>query len=334
MQSSLTKTEKLSIGFLGVGWIGRHRMKALASSEFAAVAIVADANPDIAIQAAKDVDGAFVASSFEELLQSGIDGLVIATPSALHAQQAIAALVKGIPVFCQKPLGRNLEETRLVVEAARKADCLLGVDFCYRFTAFRKVYELIKSGSIGEVYAVDLVFQNAYGPDKAWFYDPQLSGGGCVVDLGVHLVDLALWALDFPDVKEVKSSLFHQGKNIKNNNKVAEDYAAAQFETTSGTLIRLTCSWNLSAGKDAQIEAIFYGTKGAAAFKNVNGSFYDFKAQHYQKTLTTDICLPPDEWGGRAINYWAEKLYLSGKFDKQAEEFCAVAEVIDKIYEK
>jgi predicted dehydrogenase len=48
------------------------------------------------------------------------------------------------------------------------------------------------------VFAVDLVFHNAYGPDKPWFYDPELSGGGCVMDLGVHLVDLALWSLDFP----------------------------------------------------------------------------------------------------------------------------------------
>ena len=60
--------------------------------------------------------------------------------------------------------------------------------------------------ALGRTYAVDLVFHNAYGPDKAWFYDPALSGGGCVMDLGVHLVDLALWALDFPAVTKVSST--------------------------------------------------------------------------------------------------------------------------------
>ena len=50
------------------------------------------------------------------------------------------------------------------------------------------------------MYAVELAFHNAYGPDKEWFYDRRVSGGGCVVDLGVHLIDLALWTLGFPDV--------------------------------------------------------------------------------------------------------------------------------------
>jgi predicted dehydrogenase len=331
---SITKAKKLSLGFLGVGWIGKHRMQSLAQSEFVTIAAIADANPEIAKQAASEVKAAKIADSFEDLLEHEIDGLVIATPSALHASQAIAALEKGIPVFCQKPLGRNFLETKQVVEAARKADCLLGVDFCYRFTSFRKVYELVQANTLGDVYAVDLIFHNAYGPDKAWFYDPQLSGGGCLVDLGVHLIDLALWTLNFPEVSNVHSSLFHQAKNLKNATGIAEDYASAQFEASSGASVRLTCSWNLPAGRDAQIEAVFYGTKGAAAFKNVNGSFYDFKVEHYQKTLTTQLCLPPDDWGGRAINYWAEKLYLSGKFDQQAHEYCAVAEVIDKIYRR
>jgi predicted dehydrogenase len=334
MMEAAVKTEKLSIGFLGVGWIGRHRMKALSENKFARIAAVADPSAEALKHVTSEFPETKVAASFEELLESGIDGLVIATPSALHASQAIAALEKGIPVFCQKPLGRNLNETRAVVEAARKADCLLGVDFCYRYTSFRKVYEMIQAGVLGDVYAADLVFHNAYGPDKAWFYNPELSGGGCLADLGVHLTDLALWALDFPEVTSVSGTLFHQGKLLKDASAVAEDYVAAQMETSSGASIRLTCSWNLPAGRDAQIEAVFYGTKGAAAFKNVNGSFYDFKVEHYQKTLTEDVCLPPDEWGGRAVSHWADKLYISGKFDAQAEEFCSVAAVIDQIYKR
>jgi predicted dehydrogenase len=64
----------------------------------------------------------------------------------------------------------------------------------------------MRSGELGRVFAVDLVFHNAYGPDKPWFYDPELAGGGCVMDLGVHLVDLALWSLDFPGVTAVTST--------------------------------------------------------------------------------------------------------------------------------
>src|SRR5207237_4413923 len=119
--------------------------------------------------------------SFDDLLDGDADAIVIATPSAMHAEQAIAALERGKAVFCQKPLGRNADETRRVVDAARANDRLLGVDLSYRFTdALLKVRDVVQSGELGEIFAADLVFHNAYGPDKRWFYDPKLSGGGCV----------------------------------------------------------------------------------------------------------------------------------------------------------
>ena len=72
--------------------------------------------------------------------------------------------------------------------AARQSNRLLAVDLSYRFTeAMRQVRNSVQSGALGRIFAVDLVFHNAYGPDKAWFRDPILSGGGCVMDLGVHL---------------------------------------------------------------------------------------------------------------------------------------------------
>ena len=140
---------------------------------------------------------------------------MIATPSALHAAQAQAALERGLSVFCQKPLGRTAAETRAVVETARVTDRLLAVDLSYRWTSgMQRIRELIRAGEFGRVYAADLTFHNAYGPDKPWFYDPAHSGGGCVMDLGVHLVDLALWALDFPEVEDVASQLFAAGARL------------------------------------------------------------------------------------------------------------------------
>ena len=120
------------------------------------------------------------------------------------------------------------------------------------------------------------MFHNAYGPDKAWFRDPRLSGGGCVIDLGIHLVDLALWTLDFPRVRDVSSRLFAHGELLGAAPDVVEDYAVAQLDLAGGAVVRLACSWNLPAGRDAVIEATFHGTRGGAAMKNVAGSFYDF----------------------------------------------------------
>ena len=114
------------LGFVGVGWIGRSRLEALAATGAVEVAAVADTVPEAAAAAA--ARGGRVAGSLEELLGEDLDGVVIATPNALHAEQAIAALRRGLAVFCQKPLGRNADEARAVVDAARAHDRLLAVD--------------------------------------------------------------------------------------------------------------------------------------------------------------------------------------------------------------
>src|SRR5438270_8960306 len=203
------------LGFLGVGWIGRNRLEVIAQSGLAEIAAICDTSPEILQQSLPLAPTAKIVSSYEELLSTDIDGVIIATPSAQHAEQSLRALERGLPVFCQKPLGRNANETRSVVEAARKANRLLGIDLAYRFTAgLQAVHSVISSGELGKVYAANLVFHNAYGPDKEWFYDRSRSGGGCVMDLGIHLIDAALWILGFPKVLTVNSRLYSQGQQL------------------------------------------------------------------------------------------------------------------------
>ncbi len=321
------------LGFLGVGWIGRHRMAAILETGVAEAWLIAEPCAELAAEAAKLAPQAMVVDGLPELLAAGLDGVVIATPSALHAEQSIACLQAGAAVFCQKPLGRTVAETRAVVAAARAADRLLGVDLSYRFTeGMRAIRERIAAGQLGRVFAADLVFHNAYGPDKAWFYDPALSGGGCVMDLGVHLVDLALWALDFPEVVGVSSRLFAGGAPLALPAGTVEDYAVATLELATGACVRLACSWRLQAGCDAVIEADFYGTEGGAALKNVGGSFYDFTACAYRGTSRETLASPPDAWGGRAAADWARRLAAGIRFDPEAERLADVAEVLDQIY--
>ena len=321
------------LGFLGVGWIGRHRMEAIAQTGAADIVAVADPSADCLDEAAKLAPEAARVADLDAILAQGVDGVVIATPSALHAAQSIEALEAGVAVFCQKPLGRTAAEAGAVVDAARRADRLLAVDLSYRFTdGMRRLAGLIASGELGRVHAVDLVFHNAYGPDKPWFYDPALSGGGCVMDLGVHLVDLALWTLGFPEVETVTSHLSAGGEPLGPNPNRCEDYAVATLTLATGTVVRLACSWRLQAGRDAIIEAAFYGTNGGAALRNVDGSFYDFTAERYHGTTRETLATPPDSWGGRAAADWATRLAGGARFDPEAERLVAVARVLDRIY--
>jgi len=321
------------LGFLGVGWIGLNRLQALAQAGVAKIAAVADSSAEMIGRAKAIAPQARVAESADALLAADLDGLVVATPSAMHAAQSIAALDRQMAVFCQKPVGRTASETRAVIAAARRANRLFGVDLSYReLSGAKRIREIIRSGELGDIYAIEMAFHNAYGPDKAWFYDRKLSGGGCVIDLGIHLIDLALWALDFPEVLRATSRLFAQGAPWRAERHGVEDYATARIDLSTGATVQLACSWKLPAGRDAVIDACFYGAKGGVALHNVNGSFYEFVAERYRGTAREILSSGLEDWGGRAAVQWARDLRQSGEFRPESEEIIKVAEALDLIY--
>ena len=321
------------LGFLGVGWIGRHRLEAIAQGGMAEISAIADPCAELVAQARGLAPEAYTVTDMDDLLTAELDGIVIATPSALHAEQCVTALNHGLPVFCQKPLGRCAQETSCVVGLAQQKDLLLGVDFSYRFmTGTRLIRELCQQGDLGEIYAADLVFHNAYGPDKPWFYDRELSGGGCLIDLGTHLVDLALWMLAPAAVGNASGRLFAQGKPLAKTSQQVEDYAVAQLDLDNGAVVQVACSWKLPAGCDAIISGTFYGTKGGACFRNVNGSFYDFVSERFEGTKRTLLSQGPEPWGGRAAVDWGQRLCRSSQFDPEIKTVNLVAETLDSIY--
>jgi predicted dehydrogenase len=323
---------KPRIGFLGVGWIGLNRLQALADSGVAHVAAIADPEATCLASAARSAPDAYGCRGLEELLDRGLEGLVIATPSALHAEQSVQALERGIAVFCQKPLARTADEARAVLQAARRLDRPFGVDLSYRHVqAFQRLRSLARQGELGELYAADLVFHNAYGPDKPWFYDKHAAGGGCVMDLGIHLIDLARWLMGNGQIRSVRSHLYAGGEPLGTGAQRVEDYAVVELELGKA-VVRMACSWGLPAGQDAVIEARLFGTGGGGAARNVNGSFYDFVAERYHGTRTEVLCRPPDAWGGRALVAWARALAAGARFDADEMGLIEVHEVIDRIY--
>lgn len=322
------------VGFLGVGWIGRNRMEAVLGSGSVEIAAIVDSDGKRARDAAALCPGAACGDDPTLLFDCDLDGVVIATPSALHAEQCRSFLSRGVSVFCQKPLGRTARETEGIVDEARKRDRLLATDFCYRRVAgMDAMRDLARSGDLGDVVLVDAVFHNAYGPDKPWFHDPSLSGGGCLMDLGIHLLDLSAWVLDFPAVARVTSCLHARGERLLGRRDRVEDHALADLELGSGGVIRLACSWNLHAGRDAVIGLAIYGTKGGTALRNRNGSFYDFMVERFRGTAREVLAGPSADWQGLAVREWAERLGRSPRFDPEAERLVDVAELLDLAYE-
>lgn len=324
------------LGFLGAGSLARERMHAIAVDGAAEVAAICD--PDAQKrEIARGVEpGALLYESMNALLALPVDGLVLATPGEAQAAQAEAALARGIAVFSLLPLARDAAETRGVIDAAQGADRLLGVDLPYRRTlAMQRVRECIAAGDVGEVFAIDLAFHLALAPDRTWLHGSQRSGGGggCVSNLGIHMIDLALWVLDFPRVRAVTSCLHADGRRLTIPRVHVEDHAVAQFELSDGCVVRLACSWGRPAGRDATIEARFHGTwGGSVSFHNVKGSLHHFAAKRFEGARTLSLAAPPDAWDGRAASHWVHMLAAGARFDPEVRRLARVAEVVDAIY--
>jgi predicted dehydrogenase len=141
-----------------------------------------------------------------------------------------------------------------------------------------------------------------------------------------------LWLLGFPPVTAASGQLASQGRRVRRGEQSLEDYATARLETSDGATITAACSWNLAIGQDAEIRLSCYGTRGGAAIQNVNGSFFDFRADRFEGSARRSLVEPPDAWGGRALEAWVHQLARHPGFDPRAEEFVRVAEILDRVY--
>jgi len=325
------------LGFVGLGWIGAMRLEAVAAAGLAEVAALCESAPQRLEETVRAYPGAAPFTGLEEMLDRAgdlkLDGVVIATPNSLHAPQALAALDRGLAVFCQKPLALDAREARAMVEAARRADRLLGVDYSYRFTdGVRELRRAVEAGELGRVFSVDTVFHNAYGPDKPWCFDPRLAGGGALMDLGVHLIDLALWLLGDPGVEDVHGGAWREGEPLKAG--TVDDFANARIELAGGASVSVAASWNAHAGRDCVIRLAAFGTGGGAEFRNIDGSFYDFELARFAGRSEQIAVRESRDWLGRAILDWAARLGNRERFDPAIERSVRVSEVVDAVYRK
>lgn len=328
---------RLRLGFVGLGWIGRARLDAVAADADVEVAALHDRDAARLASASALHAAANATPDLDALLGMGLDGVVIATPNGCHAEHAVAALESGHAVFCQKPLAVNAAEARTIVAAAERADRLLAVDYCYRHVAgMDELRRRIAAGALGDVLAMDLVFHNAYGPDQAWSRDRALAGGGCVLDLGVHLLDLAVWLrgghAGASALQLLTASRYARGVSLPPGDPSLEDLAFASWRGESGATVRLACSWHAQLGADALIGLRVSGTRGGAEWRNVGGSFYDFELRVADGARSTVLASGPDEWGARALRDWIARVRAGDGFDPAAHDYVAGAALVDAVY--
>lgn len=192
---------RLKVGVVGAG-IGRTHLKGYqALSDEVEVVAVCDVNEARLNQVANEFDIPLQYTDYKQLFGSGkVEAVSICLPNSLHAPASIAALEAGLHVLCEKPLAENAASGQKIVEAAAQASGKFMICFNRRYRPdVRWMKQMVDAGRLGQIYRVKAGWVRETGiPGKGWFINKAVAGGGPLIDLGVHMLDLVMWLLDYP----------------------------------------------------------------------------------------------------------------------------------------
>ena len=297
----------IRIGVIGLGIGGGHADQFRKLPD-CTVAALADLNPE---RLAATGDKLGIAARFTDPLamldQVALDAVVVATPNKFHAPLTIAALKRGLHVFCEKPMAMNLAEARAMKAAADKARRKLMIDFSYRFLPMSvALKKQVEAGVVGPIYFGRTVWHRQRGMPGfgGWFGNKELAGGGPLIDLGVHRIDLALWLMGHPEPVSVSGSAYNviarRIAEAQNKHYSVEDLACGLVKFANGATLIVESSWALNIDEPEQMITSLYGEKGGITQKNVGGG-YQFQAEllteeHgclFAKTLKTNTVAVP-----------------------------------------
>ena len=196
--------------------------------------------------------------NYTELLNDDhADAVIISTPTHLHKQIAVDCLTAGKDVLVEKPLARNSAEGTEIIECAKKQKrkLMVGMNLRYRPDSML-IRSLIDAGEIGEPYYIKCGWIRKQSSSEKWFNRREEAGGGVMLDLGINLVDLALWLANFPNAISVST------KNYYHNSRKLEDTSISFIRCENSLTINIEASWRMAAGKDTFFANV-YGTKGS-----------------------------------------------------------------------
>lgn len=269
--------EKLKIGVIGAGSISQMHLQSYANNEYADLVAVCDLNGERAAAKAKAYGALKTFTDYTELLADpDIDAVSICTWNHSHAEISMAALKAGKHVLCEKPLCRTVEEAVQVQKTVQETGKLLQVGFVRRFAATTDVIRrFIDNDEIGEIYYAKATCLRRVGNPGGWFSDVERSGGGPLIDIGVHVIDLCWYLMGRPKVKSISGSTykrlgnranvenysFYKASDYRADHNTVEDLACAFIRFDNGATLSVDVSFTLHAKQD-EISVKLYGEKG------------------------------------------------------------------------
>jgi predicted dehydrogenase len=236
------------IAILGAGSIAQIvHLPILSRMRGVQVAAIADRDAHTARTIAKRFEVPTVATNFEEVLTDDVDAVVVCTPSNRHEDHVRAALQAGKYVLCEKPLAITPEGVAsLLKEPGADERLVVAMNQRYRPDAVA-LRQFVAGGELGDVYYLRTGWLNRYRPrGRTWRERKSTAGGGALMDLGLQMLDLALWTLDYPTPERVSAHMYSRpGSEV-------EDAAMLVVGLPGNRVVNLECTWNLLAQRDRQ----------------------------------------------------------------------------------
>lgn len=293
---------KLKIGIIGCGGIanGKH-MPALKKVDEIKIVAFCDLIEERAVKAKSEFgdENSKVYTDYRELLKDkDIDVVHVCTPNSSHAEISIASMKADKHVMCEKPMAINSKEGRAMLEASKATGKKLTIGYQNRFRNDSKfLYEACQDGDLGEIYLGKAkAIRRRAVPTWGVFLDEKAQGGGPLIDIGTHALDLTLWMMDNYKPKYVVGNTYHKLSKTKNAANAwgpwdtdkfrVEDSAFGFITMENGASIILESSWALNTLNTGEAKTSLCGSKGGADMEDglrINGEergvLYDKKIQ-------------------------------------------------------
>jgi predicted dehydrogenase len=309
----------MRIALFGSGWVQNIHAQAVLDHPDAELAAVTNWRENSMRELAERFSIPRTSTDWNEIAEDGsIDAAVIATPNALHAEQAIACLRAGKHVLVEKPMARTVHECDRMIAAAHDSGRSLMVGHCWRFHPdVIRMRDRVAAGEFGDVvktrgYGIHV----AWGP-SGWFVDPALAGGGALVDMGVHAIDTARFVLGGPDALRVTATI-----GTRYGAYDVDDDDVLMISWSNGTTSVVESGWwqPFAAGLEADTE--IYGTKGydrIFATEVPEGdvhdpqSMYSAQMREFVDAIAEGRRPKPDGDDGRIVVRIVEEAYASAR---------------------
>ena len=281
------KNNCIKIGIIGCGWITEHaHIPSFSMLEDVSVSSLFDIDIQRATRLAKlyNINGVY--DDLDKFFNSGIDAVIIATPNNMHMQYSLQALEHGLNVLCEKPVAFYSHEVKQLMNSAKGKNRLFIPGFVNRFRYdIMKIHELIQSKKIGGIVSIEAGWLRRSGIPRpgTWFTSKSHSGGGVLIDLGSHVIDICLMMLgdqvplsvtlitSRQDKREQKLNAQWFNEDYIGEFKVdVEDTAVARVEFNNNVLLDLKLSWAADIEGDCTY-FIIHGSKGSIKLKTLFG---------------------------------------------------------------